>query len=296
MSDAAQREIDGTRPSEQRHRRELSRRVADRVRSPEDARRLADFERRIYVPLLLAAILPIITAASRATEDSWVFVIVNVAAWVVFVVDLGMHIRYVRRYLSTHVGMFDLVVVIITAPWFLIPGLGGSEILVLARLARLVRLLFVSKAARRAINRLGKVGVFATAMLLFCSWMAYIAEHPTNSDFATFGDALWWGIVTLTTVGYGDIVPITEKGRLAGTFLMLTGIATLGVIAGTLASAFGLAPAGPAASDERTPDAGQPQQTEQRPDSAILAELAAVRGQLATIEGQLASPRALPGE
>ena len=75
-------------------------------------------------------------------------------------------------------------------------------------------------------------------MLLFCSWMAYVAEHPANPEFATFGDSLWWGIVTLTTVGYGDIVPETEKGRLAGVFLMLTGVATLGVISGTLASAF----------------------------------------------------------
>ena len=82
------------------------------------------------------------------------------------------------------------------------------------------------------------MGLFSVAMLLFCSWMAYVAEHPTNPEFATFGDSLWWGIVTLTTVGYGDIVPETQKGRLAGVFLMLTGVATLGVISGTLASAF----------------------------------------------------------
>jgi voltage-gated potassium channel len=144
----------------------------------------------------------------------------------VFVLDLAVHMRYVRRYLTTGVGLFDLAVVLITAPRFLIPGLGGSLILVLATLARLARLLFVSKAARRAVNRLGKVGLFAFGMLLFCSWMAYIAEHPTNSEFATFGDGIWWGLVTLTTVGYGDIVPITEKGRIAGTFLMLTGITT----------------------------------------------------------------------
>ena len=46
--------------------------------------------------------------------------------------------------------------------------------------------------------------------------------------------------MTLTTVGYGDIVPQTEKGRLAGTFLMVTGIATLGLSSGTLASLFRL--------------------------------------------------------
>jgi voltage-gated potassium channel len=166
--------------------------------------------------------------------------------------------------------------VIITAPWFLIPGFGESQILVLARLARLVRLLFVSKSARRAMSRLGKVGLFALGMLLFCSWMAYVAESPTNKEFATFGDSLWWGIVTLTTVGYGDIVPITEKGRIAGVFLMLTGLTTLGLIAGTLASVFGLS----SADDGASPD-------QDGPSADIIAELHALRAQLGTIERQL---------
>jgi voltage-gated potassium channel len=250
-------------------------RFANRVRSPEDLRRLAEFERRIYLPLLLSAILPIVTAASNSANDSWVSITVNIVSWLVFVVDLLVHIRYVRRYLASGVGLFDLVVVIITAPWFLIPGLGGSQILVVARLARLVRLLFVSKAARRAVSRLGKVGVFAMGMVLFCAWMAYVAEHPTNSEFATFGDSLWWGIVTLTTVGYGDIVPITEKGRIAGTFLMLTGVATLGLIAGTLASAFGLS------TDTAV---AKPSDADQPPADAILAELAELRKQMTNIE------------
>jgi voltage-gated potassium channel len=218
--------------------------------------------------------------------------VVNIAAWLVFVLDLAVHIRYVRRYLATRVGVFDLVVVVITAPWFLIPGLGGSQILVLARLARLARLLFVSKSARRALGRLGRVGAFALGMILFCSWMAYVAEEPTNSEFATFGDALWWGIVTLTTVGYGDIVPETEKGRLAGTFLMLTGIATLGFIAGTLSSAFGLEPA---TSDVEASGRDDPATGDQGGDGALLRELTAVRSQLATIERHLAPAPSEPG-
>jgi voltage-gated potassium channel len=270
-------------------------RFADRVRSPDDLRKLSDFERVMYVPLLLAAILPIVTAASQASDDSWVSIVVNVVAWLVFVVDLAIHVRYVQRYLSTRLGVFDLVVVVITAPWFLIPGLGGSQILVLARLARLARLLFVSKSARRALRRLGRVGLFALGMLLFCSWMAYVAEHPTNSEFATFGDALWWGLVTLTTVGYGDIVPETEKGRFAGAFLMLTGVATLGLIAGTLASAFRLSPpTGRKDSDARPPDGDVSSGVENEAANAILTELAAVREHLAMLEGRLAAVGAPP--
>jgi voltage-gated potassium channel Kch len=261
----------------------------NRFRTPQDEAKLAAFNRAFYLPLLLSALLPIVTASSGAATDSWVSITVNVVAWLVFVVDLIVHVCYVRRYLASGVGLFDLAVVVITAPWFLIPGFGGSQILVVARLARLARLFFVSKGARTAINRLGKVGIFALGMLLFGSWMAYVAESPTNSEFATYGDSLWWGIVTLTTVGYGDIVPITEKGRIAGTFLMLTGIATLGFVAGTLASAFGLAPADGPEDNTSQSNTGDASPTEEAPSATLLAELRALRAQVDAIERRLSS-------
>ena len=68
--------------------------------------------------------------------------------------------------------------------------------------------------------------------------VAYYAEHPTNPEYKTYGDSLWWAIVTLTTVGYGDIVPETAAGRWAAVFIMVTGVAVLGLLAGTLASFF----------------------------------------------------------
>src|SRR4029079_13565820 len=177
-------------------------------------------------------------------------------------------------FLGAGVGMFDLGVVVLTAPWFLIPGFGGSQILVLARLGRLARLVIASPGARKALQRLGQVGSFATAMRLLGSLMAYTAEKPTNPGFATFGDALWWGIVTLTTVGYGDIVPHTEKGRLAGVFLMITGLATLGVLSGTMASFF-------RTSHTSAEAASPPPSAPAAADADADAELAEVREQLA---------------
>src|SRR5262249_32744784 len=139
-------------------------------------------------------------------------------------------------------GRFDLGVVILTFPLYLIPGVSGySAILLFARLGRVARVLMATKGLRRFAQRLGKVAVIAGLIVVLCSLSAYEAEHPTNPGFATFGDALWWGIVTLTTVGYGDIVPETTTGRLAGVAIMFTGIAVLGVLAGSLASLFGLA-------------------------------------------------------
>jgi ion channel len=126
----------------------------------------------------------------------------------------------------------------------LIPGVsGGSAILLLARLARVVRLLFATAGLRRFAARLGKVAIIAGLVVVLASLGAYQAEHRTNPEFPTVGDALWWGIVTLTTVGYGDIVPKTTAGRFCGIAIMLTGIAVLGVLGGSLASLFNLEPA-----------------------------------------------------
>ena len=234
-------------------------RTHSRVRSVEAARKLADHERRIYLPLVLSAVLPIVVAASRAPPIRACSIVVNVITWLVFVYDLIVHMRYVRGYLRTGVGLFDLAVVILTAPWFLLPGASGSQILVLARLARLVRLFFVSPGARQAGRRLGGVGLFAVAMLLFGSWMAYVAEHPANPELRHLRG--------LPLVGHRDAHHrgvrrhrARRPGRAGrpAVFLMLTGIGTLGIISGTLASAFRRSAAEKAVADAASADAAPP--------------------------------------
>lgn len=64
----------------------------------------------------------------------------------------------------------------------------------------------------------------------------YLLEKGTTVN--TFGDALWWAIVTTTTVGYGDISPSTVSGRLIGGFLMLGGIGTISMLTGTISTYF----------------------------------------------------------
>jgi voltage-gated potassium channel len=67
----------------------------------------------------------------------------------------------------------------------------------------------------------------------------FVAESSNpNANITTAGDALWWGIVTITTVGYGDQYPTTEPGRIIGVFLLVSGIALFSVLTAFIANAF----------------------------------------------------------
>jgi voltage-gated potassium channel len=125
--------------------------------------------------------------------------------------------------------------------------------------------------------------------VLLSSLAAYQAEHATNREFATLGDSLWWGIVTLTTVGYGDIVPQGTAGRLAGVVIMITGIAVLGVLAGSLSALFHV---------EESSEEGPSKTTEQVEPiggQAVSKELAALQAQLRTVERRLGELAAVSG-
>jgi len=77
-------------------------------------------------------------------------------------------------------------------------------------------------------------------VLMFSSFIIYLVEKDENKQFASFAHALWWGFITLCTVGYGDAVPVTWKGKLIACFCALFGISFFALPAGILGSGFAL--------------------------------------------------------
>ncbi|XP_061112784.1 potassium voltage-gated channel subfamily KQT member 2-like isoform X2 [Conger conger] len=76
--------------------------------------------------------------------------------------------------------------------------------------------------------------------LILASFLVYLAEKEDNQEFATYADALWWGLITLTTIGYGDKYPITWNGRLLAATFTLIGVSFFALPAGILGSGFAL--------------------------------------------------------
>jgi voltage-gated potassium channel len=264
-------------------------------RSERDAAFLKRFNTRMQLPIVVSAVLPLIIVPQ---SNGWVGVVVGIATWLVFLLDYVVHAGHVEHYGRTRLGRFDLFVVVATAPWFLLPGTQAAQFAALLRLARLARLVMATRGARRLLERLGRVAVLAAGVVVIGSLVAYHAEHPTNPEFATVGDALWWGIVTLTTVGYGDIVPKTATGRWAAVTIMITGIAVLGVLAGSLASFFRLDNGTSPTDSQADGPAGTTAPPHDAALQALTTEVSALRQQVEALTARLAGtvPGSTPQE
>lgn len=217
--------------------------------------------------LVVAAVAPVLIALLLPNLDRNVAIAIDAASWLAFVADLVVRLRINRSYLRSGDGLFDLAIVVLTLPWGAL-GLAGDagfiSIFRLARLVRLVRTLRSGEAARCMWDRLGRLAAVLAVAAPLAAVIVVNAE-PAESGFEHFGDGLWWALVSLTTVGYGDLYPVTTAGRLAAVILMLVGLGALGTIAAALASMF--------AGDK--PAAFEAQ---------ALDELAALRKQVAALE------------
>lgn len=148
------------------------------------------------------------------------------------------------KFVFSFFGLIDLIAIV---PFYISTGIDLRSIRVLRmlRLFRIFKILRYSKAITRfhlafkSIKEELVLFVFTAAILVFVASIGiyYFENKAQPEHFASFFHALWWSIVTLTTVGYGDVYPITTAGRVFASVVMLIGIGVVAVPSGLIASA-----------------------------------------------------------
>lgn len=151
------------------------------------------------------------------------------------------------RFAASPSALVDLLAV---APFYLVaifaPGANLAGAMLLLRMLRLLKLFRYSRSLivfaqvlRDKADQLVAASLATGALLVFSSSLVYFAERGAQPDaFPSIPATMWWGIVTLTTVGYGDISPITPLGQFFGAITAIIGIGIVALPSGILASGF----------------------------------------------------------
>lgn len=156
------------------------------------------------------------------------------------------------RYMMTGYAIADLVAFLPELLWILLTPAGvGDDVLIVLRVLRLARLVKLARfvpafdvlgaTVERAGTQLLTTLAMALALVYVSAVVLYFVEGvggQQQESFASIPRALWWAIATLTTVGYGDVYPVTGLGRIFASVIALAGIGVVALPAGVFASAF----------------------------------------------------------
>lgn len=183
----------------------------------------------LAILFLFAYAIPIIWPALPGWAGAMVEK-VTFLIWLAFAVDLVTRAVLSGRwlhYLVTH--PVDLVVVAV-------PALRPLRVLRVFATAHVL----LARTGRLSMMRTVHAIAIATALLVVMGALAVLdAERGApNAEITNFSDALWWSLVTVTTVGYGDIVPVTGVGRIVTAGLMLVGISLIGAVTASVSAWF----------------------------------------------------------
>lgn len=203
----------------------------------------------IILILLSIAVVMIESDDTLSPKITKAMVVLEWCLTVLFTIEYFMRIAIVdkpRRYIFSFFGIIDLLAIL---PTYLGLLIGGAQMLIVVRALRLVRVFRVLKLTRYVkeasalwsalLTSRNKISVFLFVVLILVTIMGtvmYIVENPHNEGFRSIPQSVYWAIVTLTTVGYGDIAPVTVFGKFLAGFIMITGYAIIAVPTGIVTS------------------------------------------------------------
>ena len=240
--------------------------------------------------IMVLLLLPI----SQAERD--LLTLYDNVVCVVFLIDFVMNLLAAKpksAYFVGARGWLDLL--------GSVPALGFVPFTALFRLARLSRLARITRLLRGQAGKdlvldvLRNRSQYATFITILLAWIVLsvasilvlqFESRSPDANITTGGDAIWWGLVTITTVGYGDFYPVTFLGRLTGVFVMFAGIGIIGALASILAS---LLVSPPVPDDEAEPliDSSATRTVDPTTFETMVTELAGLRAEIAAMRAAL---------
>jgi voltage-gated potassium channel len=207
------------------------------------------FDVILLIAILLSVVVVILgSEPSLAAKYGDVFYFIEWFLTILFTIEYFLRIYTVEKpmkYIFSFYGIIDFIAII---PTYLAVFLTGSHFLVVIRVLRLMRVFRVLKLARyikagdtlstALKNSRGKIIVFLEAvvmLVIIIGSLMYLVEGPENG-FTSILVSIYWAIVTVTTVGYGDIAPQTVTGQAIAAVLMIVGYAIIAVPTGIITS------------------------------------------------------------
>ena len=192
------------------------------------------WEQRSTIPLAALALVYLALYAVEVLGDEKLvqlfdLIVFSDLIWAIFIVDfVARFVMHDDKKLFLKRNVIELIGLIL--PFF--------------RAFRMFRVViaigFLARAAQTLQSRINVyLGIVLPLLVFTCSLGIYDAEHDApGATITNFGDAIWWALVTVTTVGYGDYYPVTFEGRFIAVLLMLSGLALVSVITVSFASWF----------------------------------------------------------
>ncbi|MFT4094927.1 MAG: ion transporter [Niabella sp.] len=155
-------------------------------------------------------------------------------------------VKEAKKYAGSFYGVIDMLAILpsymefILPSWHMLMIIRSFRLLRVFRIFRMVRLLDESRYMVFALLRsFSKIMVFLFFVLLltvFLGTLMYVIEYQHNQQFNSIPQSIYWAIVTITTVGYGDVAPVTVIGKIIASFIMILGYAIIAVPTGIMSA------------------------------------------------------------
>lgn len=205
----------------------------------------------ILLLVILLSILLVMLESIESIGTKYAYIL-NVAEWVITIL---FSIEYIARIISvekpkTYVfSFYGIIDLLSTIPKYISLFVLGTHSLVALRALRLLRVFRILKLTRfigesanfgKALKRSRvKIAVFISFVIVLCiilGTVMYLVESNEGSGFTSIPRSVYWAIVTLTTVGYGDIAPITALGQFIASLIMILGYGIIAIPTGIVTS------------------------------------------------------------